>query len=130
MPDEAPSPNGGARSGLHLGHHAATNRHAGCLALQRLRQRQVGMKSPFHRGSWPRFAFDDFSPPSHLSHTCLYLGAVSGARLAGGPPAQAPGPAPGAARRLGAILEPGFTKIDVRVGGESADSASCTTYWP
>ena len=29
----------------------------------------AGHEEPFRRGSWPRFAFDDFSPP----HTGSYL---------------------------------------------------------
>ena len=38
----------------------------------------AGHEEPFRRGSWPRFAFDDFSPP----HTGPYLGLVSGGSAA------------------------------------------------
>ena len=45
---------------------AASMRTRVCRAL-------AGHEEPFRRGSWPRFAFDDFSPP----HTGPYLGLES-----------------------------------------------------
>ena len=107
---------------------AATKRHAGCLALHstRLRQRQVGMRSPFSaaaRGPGSRLTT---SPPLSLT---LGHRLPSTTRLGWGAPAQAPGPA-ACALRLGAILESGFTKFDVRVGGSLRTVLSCTTYGP
>ena len=65
------------------------------------------MKSPFRRGSWPRFAFDDFSPPHTGPSLALYYRGALGAALAGArlPRRQAGGPGPArCALRLGAVL--------------------------